>query len=456
MSPAVPRRPPFAADRSVVLALLAAGVALRLAWLAWVHGSITAPLGVGEATRVALAYARTGVLADAYFDGQGPTAHLMPLHPIVAGTIIRLLGVGAAGTLALIAWALAQWAVAVVLLHRVAVAVEMPRAARLTAVGLLCLVPGFAPQEVVDFRFWEGGGALALAAGHLLLLVRAEAAPPPGGRRLAGIALLAGVTVLVSPPVAVAVGAAWGVLGLRRWGPARTAMLGGLTLLAAAAILAPWAARNAAALGAFVPLRSNAGLELAIANHPGALDGPAAAVFTKRLPAIHPFADPALHDVIRREGEVAYSRLLGAEARVWIAAHPVEAARLWLRRVAQFVFPPAWIFNFSGWNDAIVARALLVSVLDMLGLAGLVLGVAAGRRGSLSLALYLAALIAPFGLFQPTARYIYLATGVLTLPAAAVIVSLWGAGRRILQIGQPAHLAPPAHHRVEDQPAEQA
>lgn len=427
----------------VLLLLLAIGLALRLAWLWAVHGSVLAPVGVGEATRVALAYARTGTLADAYFDGQGPSAHLMPFHPWLAGSILRLAGFGDLATAALLAWAVMQWAACVLLLDRLAGALGAGRVARRIGAGVLCLLPAFVPQEVVDFRFWDGGTAAMLAALNLLLIVRAGrgAAPP------AWIAAVPALTLFVAPSVGVATGACWAVVALRRrWGMGliRFAAVGALVL---AATLGPWALRNRDALGTAVPLRSNGGLELAIANYPV---GGSAAGFAARLRAVHPYLSPDARERVRVEGEVGYARRLGEEAVGWIAAHPGQAARGWFARLGAFLFPPAWLFGFSGWDEARALRAGVVGLVQLAGLAGLIV---TRRRGSGWIALYLAALLLPFALFQPTARYVYLVWTMLSVPAGLVGERIW---RRMLEIRQPTHLAPAAHHRVEDQPAEQA
>lgn len=91
---------------------------------------------------------------------------------------------------------------------------------------------------------------------------------------------------------------------------------------ALALVFAPWALRNKAMLGEPVLLRSNAGLELAVAYHPAAAAATAATmrhVFFDRLVEIHPFQSRAAFAVMQRAGgEISYARKLGSEATACI------------------------------------------------------------------------------------------------------------------------------------------
>ena len=82
------------AERGFLLCLILGFVAIRLIWLVRVHGGLDGFLGAAEASRVALSIARHGMIADAYYFGQGPTAHLMPLNPLLAGAVLGLFGPG--------------------------------------------------------------------------------------------------------------------------------------------------------------------------------------------------------------------------------------------------------------------------------------------------------------------------------------------------------------------------
>jgi hypothetical protein len=414
-------------DRRFLMIVVAAGFAIRLLWLWQTHGGIDALLGAGEATRVALSVAQQGQFADAFFAGQGPTAHLLPISPGIAGSILWFFGPGSTpANLTLLAWSLLQTTCGILLLRGLFRALDADERTLRWGTALMCLVPPFVQQEVIDFRYWEGAMAAALATANLLLLVQYDARAAFGWREIAKIASLSALTFFVSPPAGLAVDACWAIFAFRRL-PTRHIVQMGLSAFAALAIfVVPWTMRNQHALGETVPLRSNFGLEFALANHEAAVSGKMPEqVFAARLAAIHPY-DSVMHRsvIAQRGGEVRYARKLGQDATAWAAAHPAQFACLYVRHIREFFFPRAWQMYFTGWEGMRGARAWTISLINLLGLAGLFFGLWSGRRGYWVLALYLAALALPFGLFQPMARYIYLAYGLLAfLGVEAVIAS---------------------------------
>jgi hypothetical protein len=200
---------------------------------------------------------------------------------------------------------------------------------------------------------------------------------------------------------------------------------------ALALLLAPWAIRNSQMVGAPVLIRSNFGLELALANHPAAAAPDAGGeVFAERLQAIHPYHSPAARTALEQAGgEVAYAKALGREARAWIAHHPAEFARLYLRHLSEFLFPRTWQMYFTDTEDMPRARAWIITMVNLLGLAGLAFGLFARRRGYWALALCIAVIALPYGLVQPVPRYTYLVYGLLAFLAVDMIVR----GRAMLQ-----------------------
>lgn len=421
-------RPPISGDRAFLLAVLLAGLTLRLGWLGLTHG-LTDFAGLGEATREALSVARGNGFADPYFDGQGPSAHLLPVMPAIAGGMLALFGAGSvAGNLALLGWSLAQTLCAWLLLHRLFATCGASPAVLRRGMILLCLVPVFASHETVDFRWWEGAASVCLLCLNLLLLLDLEARRPVTPRRIAAIAGLSAVTFFVSPPVGLAAGACWAVFALRNL-PLRQAMLLATAAAGALALLiAPWAIRNQQAIGAPILLRSNFGLELALANHPAAI-APASPgkTFAERLLAIHPYHSPAARAAVRTEGEIAYAARLGRETRGWIADHPAAFAQLYLRHLGEFFFPRSWQMYFTDTEDLPGIRALVVSIVNLLGLIGLALGLRARRRGYWAIALCVAVIALPYGLVQPIPRYTWLVYGLLAFPAVEAIARGWAA-----------------------------
>lgn len=406
--------------------LLFAGLALRLIWLAHAAGPIDGTFGSAEASRVALAVAQGRGIADAYYQGYGPTAHLMPVSPAIAGFILWLFHPeSAAANLALLAWSLAQVGTAYILLQALFRQLGADPAVTRWGTAILCLITPFAPQETIDFRYWEGGAALCLAAANLLLISRLEVRGEPGWRAMVLVAVLLAITLFVCPPVGIATGACWAAFAVRRLSFVRCLQFALFTLVALAVVITPWAIRNDLALGEPVALRSNLGLELAIANHPEALsDRAPELVFSDRMAQIHPYQAAKPPFRVKPGGEVAYSRMLGEQTWRWIAANPGAFARLSARHFSEFFFPRPWQMYFSGWGGMRAPRAITITVVNLLGLIGLGLGLYRRRRGYAMLGIYLAAISFPYAFFEPTARYIYLAYGVLAFLAVEAVITL--------------------------------
>jgi hypothetical protein len=420
-------RNPMEGKPRFLLWVLLAGIALRLAWV-WQKWGLTAYVPFGEASRVAAAIGRQGAFADSFFDGQGPTAHLLPLVPAIAGGVYALFGVDSAlANLLLALWCFAQVFAGFFLLSRFFAMLGIDRGTRRVALALLCLLPVFLCQETVDFRYWEGGLAVCLACLTLMPLVHAEQTGVLTPRTMLLVAGLSALTFFVCPPAGVAVDACWAVFALRRLGLARSAALAALSAAALALLIAPWALRNSEAMGARVILRSNFGLELALANHPDALD-PAdpVAQFRGRLQAIHPYHGESGRAALKAAGgEIAYANALGRQTWRWIAANPAAFARLTLRHYSQFYFPRPWQFQFSGWSGLGTLRAAIVALVTLAGLCELIAGLRRRRRGYGVLAIYLAVIGLPYAIVQPIPRYTYLGYGMFAFLAAIGVVRWW-------------------------------
>jgi hypothetical protein len=70
------------------------------------------------------------------------------------------------------------------------------------------------------------------------------------------------------------------------------------------------------------------------------------------------------------------------------------------------------------------ARAIAISLTNLLGLIGLAWGLHRRRRGYGMLAAYVAAISLPYALFEPTSRYIYLAYGPLAFLAVETVIAM--------------------------------
>src|SRR5688500_18712410 len=78
-------------ERAAFLLLLLVGLIERVVWVS--QDGRLAP-AVSETQQVAACFARTGGICDAYFPGQGPTAHVNPVLPAIAGFVYRGFGEG--------------------------------------------------------------------------------------------------------------------------------------------------------------------------------------------------------------------------------------------------------------------------------------------------------------------------------------------------------------------------
>jgi hypothetical protein len=97
----------------------------------------------------------------------------------------------------------------------------------------------------------------------------------------------------------------------------------------------PWTWRNYVALHDFFFICSNFGLELRIANHPGAA-ADIEVTYARQGTLRHPSENLEEARQVRELGEAAYMRRARNEALEWIRAHPDEFCRLTLMRFLHF------------------------------------------------------------------------------------------------------------------------
>lgn len=411
--------------------ILALGLGIRVLWMI-AAGTTWQPLDLGEATSAAQHFARDGWIADGFFPGQGPTAHLLPTMIVIAGWVFRVLGPQSGlANLTLAAWALAQSFASYLLVRALFARIGADRAVQRAGLVILCLLPVFVVQEACDFRFWEGALGLCLAACNLFLLERFDREGFGSWRGLALAAILSAVTFFVSPAAGVAVDLCWAVYALRKLPWRTTLAFAAASALAVALVAAPWVIRNERVMGAPV-LRSNFWLETATGNHPAALsDAPQYEIWSRRVRQIHPYdGDAAIAAYRAAGGEIAYGNQLGRETKAWIRAHPADFLRLSLRHYRQFYVPDQWQFRLTNWPGLIPLRAIVMQVVSVLGLAGLFWGLVRRRRFYGYIAIYVAAVGLPYALVQPIPRFSYLVYAILTFLAAQLLVDAARLARR--------------------------
>lgn len=411
-------------QRAIVATLLLVAVLMRLAWAAkrgWVSSA-------GEATNVALALAKGRGFSDAYFVGSGPTAHLMPTTPALAGAINWLIGPGVGAEIALQSIASIEMAAGFLLLYKLFERLDVALLARLAGLAILCLFPEFLGQESLDFRYWEGGIAVILATSCLLLIVdldRQQRQPDP--RQVIALSLLFAVTFFVSPSLGLAIGACALLLLFRKpmW-RGRIAM-GAAAAAALLILLAPWVIRNDHTLDKPILLRSNMPLELALANNDRQYGSASKQAFDTSMSAVHPAAGGPATARVRQIGEVAYMAELSRATNAWIIGHPDRFALLSARHLRQMFFPNAFQFEIGSGSFSGL-RAAWYSVVSALGLCALALGIWQRRRGYGYLGVVVAVVAMTYVPFQPMARYLYLNYGILLFCAVDLLATMTTVG----------------------------
>jgi hypothetical protein len=409
----------------LVLLIIVAGLSVRLVWLA-MRGTIDH--AGGEAFETAIAFARTGTFSDAFQPGQGPTAHLTPLPPLIAGAVYSTFGVKSfASELLLMLWSLGLTAISSWFFFRAFETAGTSRPALLLGLAAFWLLPMNFHLEVVMFRVWEGTLATALAAVFLYRVVRADQERRPGPGEIALLSLLAALLFLVNPPLGLAGYAAAFLLMIRTQPPERWIGVVATATISLAIVLAPWAIRNVMVMESFIPLRSNLGLELAVANHPAAArGGDDRQIFLARMREVHPHTSREAYQRLELAGgEVGYAEKLGRETRNWIADHPVDFARLSAKHVVQFFFPPMWFYFINdNSSQAVKARQAIMWALSLLGLAGVALVIVQRRREFDYLVIMALVPVLPYAITQPILRYRYLTYATMMFFAAIVLVAL--------------------------------
>jgi len=311
----------------------------------------------GEIGRVALSLMRTGQFADPYMIPTGPTAHPTPLSPALlaliyhvfgmtatAGYVRALVGIGSHSAL----YAILPW-----FAHRLGLGTRAGIIA-----GVACaLIPLQGLGEVIGLGA-TAHDSLAFALLTVAFLHRWTADRlSAAGSLLLGIACGAAFHVL--PPLLLVVSGnlifeLWWKRDRRKW------LL--CACVAAGAILAcvPWTWRNYTALHGFFFIRSNFGLELRIANHPGA-DADIEVTYARAGTLRHPSENLEEARQVRDLGEAEYNRRARNEALEWIRNHPAEFLRLTLMRFLHF-----WCGQLRyPWLAALFTAVTVLAVLGL-------------------------------------------------------------------------------------------
>ena len=256
---------------------------------------------------IARSLALHGTFADPYLLPTGPTAHTAPGYTILLGLILFLFGAGMAGeTVSRIASATVS-SIQYALLPRVSVALGLPRFTGAVA-GLLAALAPY-KSYVEGSRDSVDQPYVALALILLFLYTWKAWSSPAGTVSAVARGLWWGFASLFSPVLGLVFAA---VIGYEFIVMRRHAGL--IPLLAAfAAIQAPWAIRNWVEFHAFVPTRSNFGLELRISNRSESFALMEDNVSHGVMSRFHPGLNEDQARMVAEQGEMAYTRSAMAE-----------------------------------------------------------------------------------------------------------------------------------------------
>jgi hypothetical protein len=261
-------------DRRLAAALVALAVAARAAAVLALQ-SHTVPRSTYEHGEIAANLLAGRGFAIRFLGADGPTSQQAPLYPVLVAAAFAIGGVETPTSLLILE--LAQAALGgVMVLGVLALAAEAAPGRRAVAIAS-GLIAALHPTLVYAATHVQVAPlAATLLAWTLALALRAGRT----GRAVeaAGVGLLLGLLALTDPILILAApGAAWAMLqgrrprGVRPWartrdpGPAeaasgpRMAVRLALAGLVAAAVVAPWIARNAAVHGEFVFIKSTFG-----------------------------------------------------------------------------------------------------------------------------------------------------------------------------------------------------
>lgn len=385
----------------VALLLLIAGFLNDAPWKGFSsHQQIAV---VTEPLRIAENLAREGEFANPFGAmPTGRTAHSAPGYPFFVFLILKSLGAGAAGWLALRCLATLALSLQFALL---------PPLARLLGysawTGVLASLFGLLVKPAKEEAHLAGLATLVLTAIAYRWMSRGS---PPNTATVAG--LTAGIACYIQPAI-LPVYLAWIVIDARSVGlfSKRVSPLWMLPLL----LCAPWMIRNVSAIGSLAGMRDNLGIELNVSFNDCAPYGFRQSLERDCIPTQHPNSSAEEAVDVRRLGEYEYNRDRRRRAFVWIANHPERAAMLVAQRTWFFWFPSE--NGWRGYRDQ-HARTLTLHAMTLASILGLYLSFRKRIPSSRILTLWLTGFPLIYYVVQFDARYRYPILWVTWLMAA--------------------------------------
>ena len=292
----------------------------------------------------AVSLVRNGELGNVYYNPTGPTAHVSPLHPLMLAAIYAVFGPHTLAALLTQSFlAIGALAATLACLPWLARRIGMSEATGWVAAFALAVVP-------LNFFYetqgnWEQPFAALVLIGLLACFLELRESSWQRPVLIGAAGLLSGIAALLSPALLPAI--ALMLLSELVWPktPRRRILIGSVAVVAfTALIVTPWTIRNYYALGHFVPLRSNFGLEFSFGNSPEAT-GSSNWADPDTSKIRHPQTTAEECQLLKDMGEVAYMRQRQAEAFQWIRENPGRFVELTIRRARMFWFPGPEMFS---------------------------------------------------------------------------------------------------------------
>jgi 4-amino-4-deoxy-L-arabinose transferase-like glycosyltransferase len=277
----------------------------------------------------------------------GPTAWLTPVYPLLVAAMFKIFGVYTfAAFVAIVSFNIFLSTFACVPLFFAGKRIAGPG----VAAGATWLWAVFPNAMIIPFEWiWDTSLSALLAA--TLLWATLALADSNRLRNWCAYGLLWGFILMTNPTFASLFPFLLGWLAYRahkehRQWLSHAALATGLAILCCV----PWAIRNYRVLHAFVPLRSNLGLELWLGNNDAYRD---------RWPGwLHPIDSQAEREKYASEGEIEYAKEKREEAIQFMVSHPRMELHLFRLR-----FVALWAGSPSPWKDFVETRSLFIRFL---------------------------------------------------------------------------------------------
>jgi 4-amino-4-deoxy-L-arabinose transferase-like glycosyltransferase len=277
----------------------------------------------------------------------GPTAWLTPVYPLFVAAMFRIFGTYTfAAFVATIFFNILFSTLACIPLFYAG-----KRIAGLGVAASAAWLWALFPNAIIIPFEWIWDTSLSTLLAATLLWATLALADSDRLRNWCAYGLLWGFILMTNPTFASLLPFLLGWLAYRAY-KERHRWLSHVALASGIAILCciPWTIRNYLVFHAFVPLRSNLGLELWLGNNDA---------YRERWPGwLHPIDSQAEREKYAASGEMEYVKEKRQEAIQFIVSHPRLEAHLFRVR-----FVALWTGSPAPWKDFVETRSLFIRFL---------------------------------------------------------------------------------------------